>query len=79
MTNVTNALQLRRQLSVAQDEDRRRILSIFIFEMVVFGISFLKVYFVSLFERFLKVRTSAKLMRSPLHLSHQLENAAFIL
>ena len=37
MTNVTNALQLRRQLSDAQGEDRRRILSIFIFEMVVFG------------------------------------------
>lgn len=79
MSNVTNALQLRRQLSVAQDEDRRRTLSIFIFEMVVFGISFLKVSFASLFERFLKVRTSAKLMRSPLHLSHQFENAAFIL
>ena len=35
--------------------------------------------FVALFERFLKVRIKAKLIRSPLHFSHQFEKAAFML
>ena len=37
MANVANALQLRGQLSAAEGEDRRRILSIFIFDVVVLG------------------------------------------
>ena len=37
MANVANALQLRGQLSAAQCEDRHRILSIFIFDVIVFG------------------------------------------
>ena len=54
-------------------------MSIFVLNMIVFWVSFLKVAFVSLFERFLKVRIKAKLIRSPLYFSRQLENAAFIL
>lgn len=43
------------------------------------GMRLLEVSFVSLFAWFLNVRMRAKLMRSLLHLSHQFENAAFIL
>ena len=55
----------------------RSLLSLFL-TWSFFGISFLKVSFVSLFERFLKVLIKTKLIGSPSYFIHQLEKVASI-